>query len=83
VTIPRANVDDRLARSYQGASLGLPLAERLGGIHGGSLRIESEKGRGTRVIVRLPGPAVLTPPSGGFRTSIPSARRNALRRSSR
>jgi signal transduction histidine kinase len=51
---PFGQVDDALTRCHAGAGLGLPLAERLAEIHGGSLRIESEKGRGTRVIVRLP-----------------------------
>jgi signal transduction histidine kinase len=51
---PFGQVDDGLTRCHEGAGLGLPLAERLAEIHGGSLRIESEKGRGTRVIVRLP-----------------------------
>jgi two-component system cell cycle sensor histidine kinase PleC len=51
---PFSQIDNRLARCHGGAGLGLPLAERLAGIHGGSLRIESETGRGTRVIVRLP-----------------------------
>jgi two-component system, cell cycle sensor histidine kinase PleC len=51
---PFSQVDNRLARSHEGSGLGLPLAERLAEVHGGSLQIESEKGRGTRVIVRLP-----------------------------
>jgi len=51
---PFRQVDNRLARSHEGTGLGLPLAERLAEVHGGSLRIESEKGHGTRVIVRLP-----------------------------
>jgi len=51
---PFSQVDNRLARSHKGSGLGLPLAERLAEVHGGSLQIESEKGRGTRVIVRLP-----------------------------
>jgi signal transduction histidine kinase len=51
---PFSQVDNRLARAHEGSGLGLPLAERLAEVHGGSLRIESEKGHGTRVIVRLP-----------------------------
>ena len=51
---PFSQVDDDLTRRHQGTGLGLPLAQRLAEIHGGSLRIESEKSRGTRVVVRLP-----------------------------
>ena len=41
-------------RRHDGTGLGLPLAQRLAELHGGSLHIESEKGRGTTVSVRLP-----------------------------
>jgi len=51
---PFSQVDNRLARSHEGSGLGLPLAERLAEVHGGSLRVESDKGHGTRVVVRLP-----------------------------
>jgi two-component system sensor histidine kinase AtoS len=37
-----------------GTGLGLPIAQRIAAAHGGSLRIESAKGRGTTVFVTLP-----------------------------
>ena len=43
---PFSEVDEDLSRRHQGTGLGLPLAQRLAKIHGGSLRIESEKSRG-------------------------------------
>jgi two-component system sensor histidine kinase/response regulator len=46
-------------RQHGGTGLGLPLAQRLAELHGGSLQIESEKGRGTTVTVRLPSIRVL------------------------
>ncbi|WP_162914730.1 sensor histidine kinase [Desertibaculum subflavum] len=42
------------SRCHQGAGLGLPLARRLIELHGGTLEIDSEPGRGTTVTLRLP-----------------------------
>jgi len=41
-----------------GTGLGLPLVDALVRLHGGTLTIDSAPGRGTRVMVRLPAPAV-------------------------
>jgi signal transduction histidine kinase len=38
----------------RGRGMGLPIAERLIGLNGGSMRIDSEPGRGTTVAVTLP-----------------------------
>jgi PAS domain S-box-containing protein len=57
---PFGQVDARLARTHEGTGLGLPLARRLAELHGGSLRIESEKGRGTTVTLVLPASRVVT-----------------------
>lgn len=51
---PFVQVDGRLNRKYEGAGLGLPLTRRLVEMHGGTLKIESEVGRGTMVTVNLP-----------------------------
>jgi PAS domain S-box-containing protein len=51
---PFGQVDSGLARRRQGTGLGLPLARRLTELHGGSFSIDSEKGRGTRIVVALP-----------------------------
>ena len=63
--IPRAlerfgQVDSRLARKYQGAGLGLPLAKQLMELHGGRLELTSEVGRGTTVTVTLPAERVVS-----------------------
>jgi signal transduction histidine kinase len=57
--IPKAlerfgQVDSRLARKYQGAGLGLPLARQLMALHGGKLTLESKLNRGTTVTISFP-----------------------------
>ncbi len=42
------------ARSHKGSGLGLAIARSLCELHGGSLRVRSEVGAGTLVLVRLP-----------------------------
>jgi signal transduction histidine kinase len=51
---PFRQIDGSLSRQHQGTGLGLPLAKRLTELHGGTLEITSEPGKGTRVAVRLP-----------------------------
>lgn len=43
------------SRSGEGAGLGLSMAESIVGAHGGSIRAESEPGRGSTFFVTLPG----------------------------
>jgi len=47
-------VDRSLSRKQEGTGLGLPLTQGLTELHGGTFDIESEKGKGTTVRVRLP-----------------------------
>ncbi|MEW5729811.1 MAG: ATP-binding protein [Pseudomonadota bacterium] len=51
---PFRQVDGRLERRYEGTGLGLPLAKAFVELHGGGLSVESRRGEGTTVIVRLP-----------------------------
>jgi len=51
---PFRQIDDSMVRRHQGTGLGLPLAKTLSELHGGELKVSSEPGRGTTVIVILP-----------------------------
>jgi PAS domain S-box-containing protein len=53
-------VNGGLARPHEGSGLGLPLARKLAELHGGSLRLTSEKGRGTTATVLLPPSRVVS-----------------------
>lgn len=54
VTEPFYMVDKSRARRQGGSGLGLALCQRIAAVHGSTLQIESEVGRGTRVSVTLP-----------------------------
>jgi signal transduction histidine kinase len=56
---PFGQVESGHTRRHEGTGLGLPLAQKLAELHGGSLCIQSEKGRGTTVIVTLPASRVV------------------------
>jgi two-component system cell cycle sensor histidine kinase PleC len=56
-------VDGGLARRNEGTGLGLPLARKLAELHGGSLTLQSEKGRGTTATVILPASRVTLAPA--------------------
>jgi signal transduction histidine kinase len=64
--MPRAlqafgQIDNRLARAYEGTGLGLPLCMQLMELHGGTLTLDSAIGRGTEVTIRFPAERVITP----------------------
>ncbi|MCG8594830.1 MAG: CHASE2 domain-containing protein [Kiloniellales bacterium] len=81
--IPRAlavfgQIESDLASRHQGTGLGLPLAQRLTEMHGGTLELESAPGRGTNVTVRLPAARVLAP-GPGARSETPRRQRRKRR----
>ena len=47
--------------AQQGTGLGLPLAKALAELHGGTLDLQSELGRGTTVTLRLPAYRIVAP----------------------
>jgi PAS domain S-box-containing protein len=56
---PFKQVDGSLSRKQEGIGLGLAICERLVHLHGGTLSMASELGKGTVATVRLPKPAKL------------------------
>jgi two-component system cell cycle sensor histidine kinase PleC len=54
---PFAQLQGHLARTQEGAGLGLPLAMGIVKLHGGSLILDSQPGAGTTAIVTLPAEA--------------------------
>jgi signal transduction histidine kinase len=56
---PFRQIDSDLARKHEGTGLGLPLTKALVELHGGTMTLRSEKGRGTEVIVTLPPSRVI------------------------
>jgi two-component system, cell cycle sensor histidine kinase PleC len=51
---PFGQVEQGLSRRHMGIGLGLPLAQRLVELHGGTMEIASEPGLGTMVTARFP-----------------------------
>jgi PAS domain S-box-containing protein len=51
---PFVQVDGSLNRQFEGTGLGLTLVQRLTDLHGGSVHVESEVGRGSRFTINLP-----------------------------
>jgi two-component system, OmpR family, phosphate regulon sensor histidine kinase PhoR len=49
-------VDKARSREVGGTGLGLAIVKHLMRLHGGSVRVESEHGRGSRFILEFPGP---------------------------
>jgi CheY-like chemotaxis protein len=47
-------VDSGLTREFEGTGLGLALVQKLTDLHGGSVGVESEVGRGSRFTINLP-----------------------------
>ncbi len=52
-------VDSGLDRKHEGTGLGLPLTKGLIELHGGTLEVKSEKGRGTMITVTFPKERVI------------------------
>jgi len=51
---PFQQIDSSLSRQYAGTGLGLALVRRMTQLHGGSVTLQSETGRGSRFIISIP-----------------------------
>ena len=51
---PFGQVDSELSRRYEGTGLGLPLTKKLVELLGGTMKLQSEEGKGTSITVFLP-----------------------------
>jgi two-component system cell cycle sensor histidine kinase PleC len=51
---PFEQVETEFSKSYKGSGLGLAIARSMAELHGGTLRIKSQEGIGTIVLVHLP-----------------------------
>jgi PAS domain S-box-containing protein len=51
---PFVQVDSRLNRQFEGTGLGLALVKKLTDLHGGSMELQSEVGKGSRFTITLP-----------------------------
>lgn len=51
---PFRQVDSALSRNYQGSGLGLAIVKKYVEMHGGSIRVESEPGKGSSFIFEIP-----------------------------
>jgi len=57
---PYGQIGSALIKNVEGTGLGMPLVKSLIELHGGTLEIESEKGKGTRMTVHFPWQAELS-----------------------
>jgi signal transduction histidine kinase len=70
VVQPFVQVDNPFNREHGGAGLGLALVNGMMGKHGGSLRLESTQGRGTKVQLAFPRERIGASPTGPRATKV-------------
>src|SRR5258708_39310108 len=68
---PFGQIESGLNRKYDGVGLGLPLAKRLVELHGGTMVIASELGKGTAVTAHFPKERAAPPANRDQPTTTP------------
>ncbi len=76
---PFVQLDSSLSRQYPGTGLGLSLLYRMVELHGGSVSVKSEEGKGSRFTVLLPWRRTPQMQNGSMLDEIPTESGNALR----
>lgn len=62
---PFTQIENVLTRAHQGSGLGLVLVKKMVILHQGSVRLESEEGKGTRLIIHFPANRIINNRDGG------------------
>ncbi|HEX8412025.1 MAG TPA: ATP-binding protein, partial [Thermoanaerobaculia bacterium] len=75
---PFVQIDSGLARAHEGTGLGLTLVAKLVDMHGGSVSVDSEPGKGSRFTVTLPGGATRAAEPAAD-AELPAARLDGLK----
>jgi PAS domain S-box-containing protein len=75
---PFVQLDSSLARQYSGTGLGLSLVQRMAEMHGGSIKVESVPGEGSRFTIILPWSEEVTQPLHNLKERDTGSLKNAL-----
>ena len=67
IFLPFEQVDSSAARKHEGSGLGLALCREIVALHGGTIRVESEPGKGASFKVIIPAVSGPDSPDGVFR----------------
>ncbi|HEY5210792.1 MAG TPA: HAMP domain-containing sensor histidine kinase [Stellaceae bacterium] len=66
---PFGQVNNLITRTQAGTGLGLPLVKAMMELHGGTMRVASEPGRGTTVTLRFPAARIMVRPRAALRAA--------------